>query len=111
MLIEESLRLNITFNVLEETQDCPAYSLATNFIRGKLTDEVAIRNLASISDVLTYEIEHINTGALLKLEDEGYEIIPSPKILRIIQDKGLQKLFYEEHGIPTAPFAAVNSPD
>lgn len=108
MMIEESLRLNNEFNILDAA-DCPCAHLAQKHIVGKLTDGDAIRKLAAVSDVLTFEIEHIDVATLEKLEEEGKEVIPSPKVLRIIQDKGLQKTFFETHHIPTAPFALVDT--
>lgn len=110
MMIEESLRLNINFNVLD-APDCPCALLAQKHIHGKLTDATQIKELASISDVLTYEIEHVNVQALLELEQQGKEIIPSPKVLQVIQDKGFQKEFFIANQIPTAPFVLVNHPD
>ena len=109
MLIEEALRLNVKVNILEASNDCPCYHLAHNFICGSLMDENKIIELAEISDVLTFEIEHVNTNALIKLEEEGKTIIPSPKVLQIIQDKGLQKNFYKDNNIPTAPYFLVNN--
>ena len=109
MLIEESTRLNLHFNILEADANCPCAALANNLILGSLMDEEKIRELAAISDVLTYEIEHVNTAALLKLEAEGKTINPSPKILQMIQDKGLQKEFYVKHEIPSGKFFLVNN--
>ncbi len=108
MMIEESLRLNVEFTVLENTSDCPCYGLANQFIEGSLYDETKIKTLSESTDVMTFEIEHINTEALLALEKEGKTIIPSPKVLQIIQDKGLQKQFYIDNNIPTSPFIFVN---
>lgn len=110
MMIEESLRLNIAFNTLD-TADSPCAGIAQNHITGSLMDESAINRLAEISDVLTYEIEHVNTGALFKLEAAGKEIIPSPAILDIIQDKGKQKQFFTENKIPTANYRLVETAD
>jgi 5-(carboxyamino)imidazole ribonucleotide synthase len=110
MMIEESLRLNIAFNVLD-APDCPCATLAQKHLHGKLTDASQIKELAAISDVLTYEIEHVNVQALLELEQQGKEIIPSPKVLQVIQDKGLQKEFFIKHQIPTAPYLLVNNPE
>jgi len=45
---------------------------------------------------------------LLELEKQGVEVIPSPRILQVIQDKGTQKEFFAQHQIPTAPFILVN---
>jgi 5-(carboxyamino)imidazole ribonucleotide synthase len=109
MLVEETLRLNVSVNILENSKDCPCFHLANNFIEGSLQDEAKINELAAISDVLTFEIEHVNTDALIKLEDEGKTIIPSPRVLQIIQDKGLQKQFYSDHLVPTAPYFLVNN--
>ncbi|OYU97282.1 MAG: 5-(carboxyamino)imidazole ribonucleotide synthase [Bacteroidetes bacterium B1(2017)] len=109
MLIEESARLNLHFNILEAEENCPCAAFANTFIKGSLMDEAKIRELAEISDVLTYEIEHVNTAALLKLEEEGKTIIPSPRILQLIQDKGLQKEFYAKHEIPSGKFFLVNT--
>lgn len=108
MMIEETLRLNLDFNVLDAA-DCPCGPLAKQHIVGKLTDAEAIRQLAAVSDVLTYEIEHVNVEALLQLEAEGKEIIPSPKVLQVIQDKGLQKQFFAQHDIPTSAFMLVET--
>lgn len=109
MMIEESLRLNNPFNILDAA-DCPCGPLAEKHIVGKLTDGAAIRELAKISDVLTYEIEHIDVTTLLQLEEEGMEIIPSPRILQVIQDKGTQKQFFASHSIPTSEFMMAETP-
>src|SRR5690606_13258599 len=60
-------------------------------------------------DVLTIEIEHVNTDALLQLEKEGKKIFPHPAALNIIKDKGLQKKFYQQYQIPTADFQLFDS--
>lgn len=103
MLIEAGKPWNIHYHILD-VADCPASGLADRHIIGSLMDESKIIELANNCDVLTYEIEHIHLGALQQLENEGKVIIPSPKILEIIQDKGLQKLFFQHHQIPTTDF-------
>ena len=92
MLIEAGKPWNIKYAILE-TENAPASSISDIHIHGELNDADKIFELAKVSDVLTYEIEHININALHALEAAGKTIIPSPKILEIIQDKGLQKLF------------------
>jgi 5-(carboxyamino)imidazole ribonucleotide synthase len=54
-------------------------------------------------DLLTIEIENVNLDALDKLEEEGLPIYPSPKTLRLIQNKGKQKDYYVSNDIPTSP--------
>jgi hypothetical protein len=46
----------------------------------------------------------VNLDALVKLEEEGLPVYPSPKTLKLIQNKGIQKDFYAQHSIPTAPY-------
>ncbi len=109
MLIEASRPWNTPYIVLENDLDCPASQVAASVLLGKLTDGEKIAELAAQCDVLTYEIEHINSDALLALEHSGKRIIPSAKALKIIQDKGLQKSFYSKHGIATAPFVLCDN--
>ena len=54
-------------------------------------------------NLLTIEIENVNLDALDKLEEEGLPIYPSPKTLRLIQNKGKQKDYYVSNDIPTSP--------
>lgn len=108
MMIEETLRYNFTINTLDAAGS-PCEGLSSKHITGSLKDPKAIRELAQLSDVLTYEIEHINIDVLFELEKEGFEIIPSPKVLHIIQDKGLQKQFFEQHQLPTGKFRLVET--
>ena len=44
-----------------------------------------------------------------ELERIGKLVYPRPSALRTIKDKGLQKLFYAAHQIPTAPFVLVEN--
>lgn len=108
MMIEEALRYNIEFNTLD-AKGSPCEGLSAVHISGSLKDGAAIKKLAAISDVLTYEIEHINLEALFELEKEGKEIIPSPRVLQIIQDKGLQKQFFEDNNLPSGKFVLVET--
>jgi len=41
---------------------------------------------------------------LEKLEKEGLTVYPQSRVIRLIQDKGIQKQFFKENDIPTAPF-------
>ncbi len=65
----------------------------------------AVYNFGKQVDVLTFEIENVNTKALEALEKEGVKVYPTSKTLRIIQNKATQKLFYRDHNIPTANFS------
>jgi 5-(carboxyamino)imidazole ribonucleotide synthase len=97
-----------SITVLDPTPQCPASVVAEQIV-GNLKDPAALRQLAQRADILTYEIEHINTSALKALQEEGVTIYPSPDSLAMIQDKYQQKVFLAEHGIPVAPFQEVFS--
>ncbi|MEZ5023078.1 MAG: ATP-grasp domain-containing protein [Chitinophagales bacterium] len=58
---------------------------------------------------MTFEIENVNIEALKQLQKEGLSIFPKPESLELIKDKGLQKLFYQENGQPTAAFQLYDS--
>ncbi|GCF10445.1 5-(carboxyamino)imidazole ribonucleotide synthase [Dictyobacter arantiisoli] len=95
--------------VLDPTPQCPAASVADQIV-GSLKDPVALRQLADRADILTYEIEHINTEALTALQQEGVKIYPAPDLLAIIQNKFVQKEFLARHNIPVAPYMSIETP-
>ena len=110
MFIEEALRYNLKCIVLDADKNCPASVIAHQHIVGSIAEAGPLLQLAEVCDVLTYEIEHIFIQPLLELEKQGKKLIPSPRILQMVQDKGLQKKFYADNQIPTAPFKIVNHP-
>jgi 5-(carboxyamino)imidazole ribonucleotide synthase len=109
MLIQEASKWDIITYVMDNDQDCPAGSVASHYIKGNNADFDAVYRFGKLVDLLTFEIENVNVDALKKLKSEGKRIVPDPEILELIQDKGLQKQFYERNGIPTSPFKTYNS--
>lgn len=97
--------------VLESQEDCPARPFADAFVLGSLQDPQALRRLAAQCDILTWEIEHIHVDTLIELESEGKTVIPKPRVLKMIQDKGEQKAYFDLHGIPTAPYHLKSDAD
>ncbi|MBI3735859.1 5-(carboxyamino)imidazole ribonucleotide synthase [Candidatus Sumerlaeota bacterium] len=109
MMIQSAVSYDVTTHVLDPSPDAPCAKLCDKFTIGDPLKFDDVYNFGKAVDVLTIEYEHINTDALEKLAKEGIEIYPRPGILRIVQDKGLQKLFYRDHEIPTADFVLVNN--
>ena len=109
MMIYRSKKLGYRFAVLD-TKDAPSFVLADICIEGTLKDSKKLKDLASVSDVMTYEIEHINTQALFDLDSSGFAMYPSPSVLHLIQDKLLQKELFLKKGIPTAAFFSEDDP-
>ena len=111
MLIQESNKWGIISYVMDNETSCPAGGIANHYIQGSHTDFDAVYEFGKQVDLLTFEIESVNTDALFKLQEEGLTIYPDPSILKLIQDKGLQKQFYVDNNIPTAPFEYFDSSD
>jgi len=109
MMIYRSKNFGFRFAVLD-AKDAPAKILADSFVEGSLKDAKALEQLACTSDLMTYEIEHINTDALDDLYSRGFQMYPSPAVLRTIQDKLLQKELFVKKGLPTADFFAEEDP-
>ncbi|MCL2353851.1 MAG: 5-(carboxyamino)imidazole ribonucleotide synthase [Defluviitaleaceae bacterium] len=108
MMILEAKKMGMVVNVLDPDPTCPSSSICDNFILGGLKDADAIKKLADISDVVTYEIEHINVDALFEIEKAGKPVYPTPHSLKVIQNKLTQKATLKEKGAPVPDFLAVN---
>lgn len=109
MMIQEAVNYNIHIYCLDPDPQAPCVDLANSFTIGSLTDFDTVYQFGKDKRVLTVEIEHVNIEALEKLEKEGVKVFPQPHVLKMIQDKGLQKQFYLENNLPTAPFQLVNN--
>ncbi|MFK7937006.1 MAG: 5-(carboxyamino)imidazole ribonucleotide synthase [Saprospiraceae bacterium] len=94
---------------LDKDSSFPAGTVSSKFIEGDFKNYDDVYQFGKQVDVLTIEIEHVNTDALLQLEKEGVKVHPRPAALNIIKDKGLQKQFYAEHGLPTSKFKLYES--
>lgn len=108
MLIQSGIDYNIPFATLDPDAHAPCSSLA-EFHVGKLTDFDTVMTFGSQCDVITIEIENVNTAALRELEKQGKKVYPQPEVIELIQDKRSQKSFYRERGIPTADFILVEN--
>ncbi len=109
MLIQEAINYNLTTLVLDPDPDAPCKNIANKFECGSITDFDTVYNFGKKADIITIEIEKVNIEALEQLEKEGKLVFPQSRVIRLIQDKGVQKQFFKENDIPTAPFQLVNS--
>ena len=120
MLVEAASRLNIKVAVLD-SDNAPAKQInlvaSDKHVTGSFAKASDVKALASKCDVLTYEIEHVDTKILEDLEEDKpfiqgttwSRIQPSWKTVRTIQDKFLQKQHFAKFGIPTAKSIAVGT--
>ena len=104
MLLTETQKFDIYTSILDSSPEAPCAQICNEFHQGNLLDFETVYNFGKQVDLLTIEIENVNIDALDRLEKEGLSIYPSPKSIRIIQNKATQKNFYNDKNIPTAPF-------
>lgn len=108
MLIQETINYNVDVYVLDPDKNAPCKNLCEHFEIGELNDFDTVYKFGKKVDMITIEIEKVNVDALEKLEEEGITVYPQARVIRLIQDKGLQKQFFKENGIPTAPFQFIS---
>ena len=105
MLLYDTRKFDIYTCVLDNSSEAPSRMACNEFTKGDLMDFDTVYNFGKQVNVLTIEIENVNVDALEKLENEGVKVYPSSKTLQRIQNKATQKLFYQDHNLPTAPFS------
>lgn len=104
MLIQSAINYNLEVHILDPDPNAPCKYLSNKFVNGDLKDYDTVYAFGKDCDVISIEIEHVNTEALFQLEKEGKKVFPQPHIIALIQDKRTQKQFYLDQGIPTSPF-------
>jgi len=109
MILQEAIDLNIHIHCMDPDPHAPCSKIAHSFKCGSITDFDSVYQFGEDKDLITVEIENVSVEALEKLEQEGVKIFPQPRVLRIIRDKGIQKEFYINNGLPTAPFKVISN--
>ncbi|KAI9599604.1 AIR carboxylase-domain-containing protein [Syncephalis fuscata] len=114
MMAEAAHRLQIPLHILDPLPQAPAKQLLANttHIDAPFTDPQAIQQLATHCDVLTVEIEHVDTMALKEVADTAngkIDVQPTPATIALIQDKLRQKEHLRSHGVPVPDFFACTN--
>lgn len=109
MLIQEAINYNVNVHILDPDKNAPCRKLCNRFECGSLSDFETVYNFGKDLDMITIEIEKVNVDALEKLEEEGVLVYPQSRIIRLIQDKGLQKQFFKQNDIPTSAFQLIST--
>jgi 5-(carboxyamino)imidazole ribonucleotide synthase len=109
MLIQSAMNYDVHIYSMDISRSAPCGRLAHDFTEGDINNYEDVIAFGKDKDVLTVEIEHVNVDALEALEKTGVKVFPQPHVLRLIQDKGLQKEFYEKNDIPTAAYKFISN--
>lgn len=111
--MESANRLNIQMNILD-AENAPAKQISAHdgHVVGSFKDPESVRKLAQTCDVLTAEIEHVDTYALEEVASQ-VKVEPSWQAIRTIQNKFNQKKYLSKYGIPMADYRELvqNSPE
>jgi len=104
MLCQAGSKLGLDISILEKDHSFPAFQVCSSFECGDINSYDDVIRFGSKMDIITIEIENVNVDALADLEKAGKKVYPSSAALKIIRDKGKQKMFYEGNGFPTSEF-------
>lgn len=96
--------------ILEPTADSPAGQVADEQIVAKYDDKLALEQLGQKCDVITYEFENIDYDALHWLENKTY-IPQGAELIKITQDRILEKQAVTEAGVEVAPYEVIHTAD
>ncbi len=107
MLTLEAKRMGYRVVVLEPLTNSPTGQIADEQIVSAYDDFRFIGELGARSDVVTYEFENIPLGSIEALEADCRLVRPSGAVLRLTQERLLEKQFVRDCGVATVDFAPV----
>jgi 5-(carboxyamino)imidazole ribonucleotide synthase len=111
MFALEAKRMGFDVITLDPQEHSPTGQVADEQIVAAYDDLAAIEELGAKTDVITYEFENVAIKSIEYLEEHGYRVMPSSSVLRVTQDRLLEKRFVRSCGIATADFAEINRLD
>ncbi len=111
MFALEAKRMGFDVITLDPQEHSPTGQVADEQIVAAYDDLAAIEQLGAKTDVITYEFENVAITSIEYLEAHGYRVMPSSSVLRVTQDRLLEKRFVRSCGIATADFAEINRLD
>jgi 5-(carboxyamino)imidazole ribonucleotide synthase len=109
MLALDARRLGYRIAVLDPSPAAPAAALADHRVVAAFDDADAVAELASASDVVTFEVEHVPLGSA-RAAAAIRPVRPSVDVLAACQDRAREKTFLQEHGFPVAPWREAVTP-
>ena len=97
--------------VLDPDPDCPAAAVADQLVIGSYDDVGAALRLAELSDVVTYELEHVAAAVVEAIEalEPAVPVRPGRGPLLVTQDRLAERRFVEAAGVAVAPWREVRS--
>ncbi len=109
MLALQAANWDIMTHCLDKNKLAPAHIICEKFYEGSITNFDDVLEFGKNVDMITVESDNVNADALEQLEKMGKKVSPSSSILRVIQDKGLQRKFCHDHDIPIPEYKIYSS--
>jgi phosphoribosylglycinamide formyltransferase 2 len=110
----EAQRLGIETVAVDRYGNAPAMQVAHTSHVVDMTDAKQVRKIVhgEDPDLVAPEIEAIATDELERLEDEGYDVIPTAKATRLTMDRQwIREFAADDVGVPTSDYAFAESRD
>lgn len=107
MLALAGLPMGLKFRFLDPAPLPPA-AVAAEHIPGEYEDHAALADFVANLDIVTYEFENVPVAAARWLAAR-VPVYPPPAALEAAQDRLREKSFFQELGVPTPSFCAVDS--
>lgn len=108
----ELQRFGVEVIAADRYPNAPAMQVAHRSHVIDMLDAKALRNIIELEkpDLIVPEIEAIATAELVKLELEGYRVIPSARAVDLTMNReGIRRLAAEELGLSTSPYRFVDT--
>src|SRR3989338_600035 len=108
----EAMRLGQEVVACDRYEGAPAQQVAHRHYTFPMLDGAKIREIVERErpDLIVPEIEAIATPTLVKLEKEGWRIIPTARATRLTMDRqGIRQLAAEKLKLPTSPYRFAGS--
>lgn len=109
MFAMEAKRMGYRVWTLDPEPDSPCGQIADGQVQAPFDDLDAAQELADRSDILTYEFENIDVAVVEALERGGKQVSPSSLVLKIAQNRLLEKEFLRDHQIPVTDFYKIQT--
>ena len=111
-VVIELQRLGVEVIGVDRYANAPGMQVAHRFHVIDMLDAAALRQVIETErpDLIVPEIEAIATPELVKLEEEGFTVIPTARAARLTMDReGIRRLAAEDLGVRTSPFVFAES--
>lgn len=110
MLATVAKQFGYSVAILEPDLNCPAARLADRHIATSYTDPDGLCQLAELCAVVTTEFENVPAASIEQIA-QITAVYPTAKAIKIAQNRIAEKNFFQQIGLKTAQFAAINSLD